>query len=258
MNLHTAKEREEYYRYTRPYSYKQPPTLNPELAQWLQRSEWSDRYRFLWAGVCGVRTHEFENATNPQILGSREAFGPGVIRYAGRDYPIFEPKYLFARSTKVVGWSYLEEDEDGRPRPITVKTPDFIPVGRLVSEIREFYDLGVLMWQLEYRNPDAERDRLGKNDASDEDGWSWLMTMQTKNGLYYEPGIEMSAVIEKREEQNRNADLKKVAAETMQRNAKAQLEREQHEDAELKDLSALITNEALAHASKLTVYPKGM
>lgn len=212
----TFREKQDYYIYdTRPYRMKHPPKLNPELVQALKNEKLDKLYRFVWGGVVIVR--ETENSdffTIPR--GDRNATHVvnGVVL----------PRYPFARAQQARGFYYT----DALNHKVCVTREEFIPKEYTARVDYRYVDFGVLKWHLEQRTDAEQLIQSGVYDAKEQvpnDQWVCLLALETKNHRYYEPGLEMIEVLQKREWQNRNVDLRQVAALEMERMEKARLAR---------------------------------
>lgn len=217
----STKEKQEYYCYnSRPYRMKTPPKLGANLAQALKRERLDKTYRFVWAGVVIVR--EEPNSDFFTIArGDRNA--THVVN------KVVLPKYPWARATQARGFFYYND----LSQKICTQREEFVPKDRVARVDYRYVDFGILKWMLEQRIDGAELVKARVYDAKEdvpESQWICVMPLETTNGLYYEPGVEMIEVLQKREWENRNRNLKEVAREEMQRMAKAQLASEEADD----------------------------
>ncbi len=249
--LNTLKEKQEYYQYSeRPLRFKDAPELNRDLVK-AMKSEHLDRaYRFVWGGAVVVREEPNSVAytlargtpdalqtlrvTMPAyekvgtLAGTKQLVAPEV-----RD--IVMPKYIHERARQARGLFYI----DGTGHKVCTTQPDLIPKEYISRVDYRYVDFGRLYWYLEMRTSaevliDAQvYDRHEKVPAT---AWETVMVLKAKNGLYYEPGLEMVEVLQQREYENRNENLKDVARERILRQWKARLATEaaeqQKEDAE--------------------------
>ena len=241
----TLKQKQDYYVYSeRPYRMKEAPRLNHELEQALKRERLDKTYRFVWGGVVVVR--EEPNAPDFTIArGDRSA----CHSVAG----VFMPKYIYARSRQARGYYYT----DDLGRKIPTLREELVPPGRLALVDYRYTDFGILRWFLEQRTKAQDLIDAGVYDPKEqvpESEWVCIMPLETKLGLYYEPGLEMIEILQQREYENRNANLKNVAAAQMQRLAKARLEKEEAEDKQgAKDFD-LVYRDAVRSTEKQTAY----
>lgn len=242
--LDTLKEKQNYYQFDgRPYRFKTAPELDRDLMNALKAERLDRAYRFVWGGVVIVR--EEEDAISYSIArGSKEAchvvqktmpkvenIGTGtLVQHEVRD--LLLPKYLFARALQARGYCYYD---DLNQKVSGFTREELVPIGKLARVDYRYVDFGMLFWFLEARANAQELVDARVYDAKEnvpEEDWTCVMVLKTTAGKYYEPGLEMIPVLQKREWENQNANLKDVAREMMQRSAKARLDTEAKEEEE--------------------------
>lgn len=241
----TLRRKQQYYVYSeRPYRFKEPPELSRELLTALKRERLDKTYRFVWGGVVVVR--EQPNADTFTIARGHKTACHDV---GG----IFMPKYIFARARQARGYYYINDLQ----QKVAVTREEFVPPGKLALVDYRYVDFGLLRWFLEQR---TNADTLIKTRVYDpkehvpESEWLCIMPLETRNGLYYEPGLEMIDVLKKREWENESADLRQVAAAQIARNEKARLEEARKEDEQGHKDFDLVYRDATRSAEKQTAY----
>lgn len=236
--LDTLKEKQEYYQYReRPLRFKTAPVLDATLRAALRQEQLDRAYRFVWGGVVIVREEpnsigyslargsmdgcQFVPVTMPRVKQVNEE-GP-LVQHEVRQ--ILMPKYIHERARQARSFCYY----DDLNRKISVAREELIPVGRLSRIDYRYVDFGRLYWHLEVRANAEELINARVYNAQDdvpEEDWTCIMVLKTKKSLYYEPGLEMIEVLQRREWENRNENLKDVARVMMQQRAKRDLERD--------------------------------
>jgi hypothetical protein len=235
-----TKEKEDYFIYdTRPYRMKTPPVLSRELTDAMKRERLDKSYRFVWGGVVLVR--ERENGPYEIARGDATA----IADFNG----VMMPKYLFARAKQARSYCY----SDDLNRKIPVSRTDLVPPGRIAQVDYRYVDFGYLRWFLEMRA--FARDLIDgrvydPKEEVPESEWICIMRLDTKAGLYYEPGLEMMDVLRKREWENQNANLDDLAKEEAERMAKAGEERESAEEVADKNEFNLLYDDVMRRVEK--------
>lgn len=217
----TLKDKQDYYQYVgRPIRMKEAPTLDKGLVDAMKRERLVRAYRFVWGGVVLVR----EEPNSPGFTIARGH------RNACHDVNgVFMPKYIYQRARQARGYFYYNDLN----QKVCTPREEFIPPDKLARVDYRYVDFGILKWHLEQRANAETLINSGVYDAREnvpESEWTCVMVLKSKAGLYYEPGLEMIEVLQKREWENRNMSLKDIAAGMMQRTAKARLEKEETED----------------------------
>lgn len=239
--LSTLKEKQAYYQYDeRPLRMKAVPDLNRDLVQAMKREHLNRAYRLVWGGAVIVREEpnsiaytiarggpeslETVQVTMPAyekvgaLVGSSQLVAPEVRA-------IVMPKYIHERARQARGYYY----HDATGTKICTTREELIPKEYLTRIDYRYVDFGRLYWHLEMRtNADTLIDAqlYDKRDKVPEGAWECVMVLKAKNGLYYEPGLEMIEVLQQRESENRNENLKDVARRRILRQWKSRLEQE--------------------------------
>lgn len=217
--MDTLREKQEYFNYgaKRPFRFKTAPMLNPELRAAMKSERLDRAYRFTWGGVAIVR-EEPNSETFTIARGDRTA--------CKAVNGVFMPKYIFTRAKQARGLFYF----DDLNRKVCVTRPELVPVGRVSRVDYRYVDLGMLYWFLEAR---ADADTLiksqvyNKRDRVPETSWLSIMRLETKQGRYYEPGMEMIQVLKQREWENNNESLTDVGRRMSEMQAKHRQEEEE-------------------------------
>jgi hypothetical protein len=253
-----ATERQDYYEHSeRPLRFKTPPTLNRELASAMKREGLDERYRMVWGGVVLVRTEP--NGADCEIArGSRDACHEVAVKIEGSDHHrvILLPKYPFERAIQARGMYYT----DDLNRKVCVSRPELVPAGRIGKIDYRYVDFGILRFFLEQRLAGQELVECGLYDEGDDvPAYEWiavpgLSPMNTKAGRFYEPGMELLSILQKREWQNRNADLDEVAAAQIKHNAKVEKAAEAKETKTEKAEVDLLVGDLIRRREAGTVY----
>lgn len=224
----SLKKKQDYYRYdARPWRFKDAPVLDRALVD-VMKAERLDRvYRFVWGGVVIVREEE-----NSKILtiarGDKNACH--YVKDEKTGDMVLLPKYAFGRAMQARGYYYI----DDLGRKICTKREELIPAEYTSRIDMRYVDFGQLHWYLEARitGEDLVNSRVyNKDEAVPESEWICLMPLKAKNGLYYEPGLEMIEVMQQREAENRNGDMNKIAEAGIERDERARIAREKADDA---------------------------
>lgn len=218
----TLAEKQAYYRFSEhPFRFKDAPVLAKPVVDAMRIHKLDRAYRFVWGGLVLVR--EEPNSTQFTIARGSRAAGHDV-------HGTFLPKYLYVRAQQARGYCYY----DSLNRKISGFTREsLVPKEYLARVDYRYVDFGMLYWFLEQRANAQDLIKAKIYDRSEqvpESEWVCVMRMETKQGRYYEPGLELIPVLQKREWENRNADLKDVAQEMMQRTAKDRMMKEYKEN----------------------------
>lgn len=239
------RSKEDYYIYdTRPYRMKDAPTLNPELALALRNERLDKKFRFVWGGVVLVREEEnsdFYTIARGDKTAIRECNG------------VMMPKYIYARALQARGYCYY----DDLNRKVAVTREEFIPAGRISRVDYRYVDFGILRWFLERRSTGQELVDARLYDPKErvpEHEWVCVMKLETKAGYYYEPGLEMIEVLQKREWEDKHADLEELAVQQMVRDEEARIAAEEADEAAGAKEFDLVYQDALRSVLKKTVY----
>lgn len=243
--MDTLQQKQDYFTYgPNNYRIKTAPELDRDLAQALIREELDKSYRFTWGGVVIVREGPERDAPYT-IRGDKNA----CHEIAGR----LEPKWIYVRAKQARGVFYL----DGVGAKITTTRPELVPEGYIAQVDYRYVDFGQLRWYLEQRvSGDVLVDTkiYDPHESVPEHEWITLMCLNTKLGLYYEPGLEMIDVLKKREWQNRNADLHDVGRAQRERNANARDEAEEAENQQGANNFGVLYNDVLRNVERQTAY----
>jgi hypothetical protein len=245
MPLNTEQEKRDYYVYdSRPWRFKEAPTLNPQLREVMKRERLDRAYRFVWGGVVIVR-EEPDSQTFTIARGSRDA--------CHAVNGVYMPKYSFSRSKQARGYCYYNDLN----QKVCVTREEFIPPGVMSRVDYRYVDFGILRWYLEQRG-DAE-DLINAHvynarDVVPEHEWTCVMPLNTKKGQYYEPGLEMIEVLQQREWESANANLMDVARKLRERREKKERDEEAAEDEAGAREFALLESDLLKEHSRQTRY----
>jgi hypothetical protein len=201
----TLEELQRYYTYGEGgWQHKATPYLDKAVVKELLRIGGVDAYgdplwRFCWGGVVTVR-HDPKSPTPEAILGPRE----GVRTTYGR----VTPRHLHGRIARPRRWLYL--DRKGRARE--VKRPDAAPKGKRVWREDEFLEFGKLRWYVERKLTPEQLVEVGARAEDDPDipangDYFALLTVETDEGLYFEPTRAYLDAIRKHIHEEENESL---------------------------------------------------
>lgn len=225
-------DKQRYYRYgASGWSYKEQPTLDPDIVTAMKRDGLDETYRIIFGGVAIYRTEPTQLAG--EVKGDRRA--TLVNEFDG----YLVPTYVYGHARQPVRDVYVWTDDLGNRVSTVLK--DLVPPGKtFIIEVQYHYvSYGILNWFVEQLH---------------EGEWHCIKRLETPEGFYYEPDMRTVMWIREREYQNRNEDLDDVVKREREVRAKFLREQGETEDRKKHEMAGQMAREHMRRLERAARY----